>query len=208
MGRVIPFDPLDKMNLAHSVGNALENEKPRRLDELEKFEGSGVYALYYTGDFPAYRLIAQMNQEACLVPIYVGKADSRGKRKGGFIEDSSTGCALYNRLKDHSKSIDQARNLRLEDFWYRRLVVDDLWISLGESLLISRHAPVWNTLVEGFGNHDPGKGRINGKRPLWDMLHPGRSWADKYPENDISAAMIESQAIQYLNERLCGAADF
>jgi hypothetical protein len=34
-------------------------------------------------------------------------------------------------------------------------------------------------LIDGFGNHDPGSGRYKGVRPRWDVLHPGRSWADK-----------------------------
>lgn len=208
MSRVIPFNPLEKVNLAQSVGDALENENPCPLANLEKFEGSGIYALYYRGDFFAYKALASMNEEEFLVPIYVGKADSKGKRKGGFIEGGATGYTLYNRLKDHQKSIVQARNLSIEDFFYRALVVDDLWISLGESLLISKYAPVWNKLVEGFGNHDPGRGRKDGKRPLWDMLHPGRSWAENYPENDTTAAMIGTQASQYLNERLQVMEDF
>ena len=208
MGRVMPFNPLDKMNLANSVGCALEDTDAQPLSSLERFEGSGVYALYYCGAFYAYAPLAKANQDEFLVPIYVGKADSKGKRKGGFIEDSATGYALFNRLKDHKKSIEQADNLLIEDFYYRMLVVDDLWIPLGESLLISKHSPVWNTIVEGFGNHDPGKGRAAGKRPLWDMLHPGRAWADRVPENEINSEMIGSQALQYLDERIEIIEDF
>ena len=63
--------------------------------------------------------------------------------------------------------------------FYRFLVVDDIWIPLGESLLIAKFAPIWNKLIDGFGNHDPGKGRYEGARPKWDTLHPGRGWADK-----------------------------
>lgn len=201
MGNVIPFNPLDKRNLALSVGNALAATDPKPLSELEHFEGSGVYSLYYVGDFGAYEPLSKTNRIEVSCPIYVGKADSKGKRKGGFIEDSSIGMALYKRLSDHAKSISQASNLRIEDFYFRSLVVDDLWISLGESLLISEHAPVWNTLVEGFGNHDPGKGRYQGMRPLWDMFHPGRPWADKLKPNIKSADSLAAEALQYLAER-------
>ena len=201
MGSMIPFNPLDKINLANSVGNALIDTEPVPLSGLQAFEGSGVYSLYYVGDFYAYQPLAELNRLELIAPIYVGKADSKGKRKGGFIEDSSTGNALYKRLCDHANSISQASNLDIADFFCRHLVVDDLWISLGESLMISRHSPVWNVLVEGFGNHNPGKGRIAGKRPLWDMLHPGRSWADSFPENEVSAEKIGQQALSFLSER-------
>ena len=46
-----------------------------------------------------------------------------------------------------------------------------------EAELIRRFMPLWNTLVDGFGNHDPGAGRYNQARSEWDILHPGRSWA-------------------------------
>lgn len=138
-------------------------------------------------------------------PIYVGKADSKGKRKGGFLSEDAKGNALYSRLRQHSTSIQQAENLSLDDFFCRYLVVDDLWISLGESLLIAEHAPVWNLLVEGFGNHNPGKGRHSGARPLWDTLHPGRPWAEKLSPNDRSAESIGKEALQYLRERFAVA---
>jgi len=32
---------------------------------------------------------------------------------------------------------------------------------------------------DGFGNHDPGSGRYNQKRSVWDQVHPGRSWATR-----------------------------
>jgi hypothetical protein len=70
-------------------------------------------------------------------------------------------------------------SLAIADFQARYLTVDDIWIPLGESLLITRFRPVWNIALDGFGNHDPGKGRYNGLRPLWDHLHPGRHWAEK-----------------------------
>ncbi|WP_408004883.1 Eco29kI family restriction endonuclease [Radiobacillus kanasensis] len=32
-----------------------------------------------------------------------------------------------------------------------------------ESYLIRKHIPLWNNLIKGFGNHDPGIGRYNSK---------------------------------------------
>jgi len=34
-------------------------------------------------------------------------------------------------------------------------------ISTVEAALIRYYKPIWNTQIDGFGNHDPGKGRYN-----------------------------------------------
>jgi len=112
-------------------------------------------------------------------PIYVGKAVPAGARKGGFGLDAPQGSVLYRRLCEHAESIKQAPNLKLKDFHCRYLIVDDIWIPLGESLLIETSAPLWNKVLDGFGIHDPGKGRYKQKKSHWDVLHPGRSWANK-----------------------------
>ncbi len=52
--------------------------------------------------------------------------------------------------------------------------------------------PIWNTLIDGFGNHDPGQGRRNQAKSRWDVLHPGRAWADNLRNNDSSADEIVS----------------
>jgi hypothetical protein len=87
--------------------------------------------------------------------------------------------ALHQRLVQHATSIEQAENLKLEEFRCRYLVVVPVWISLAERFLIDHFRPVWNTVVDGFGNHDPGQGRVNMRRPRWDILHPGRPWAKR-----------------------------
>ena len=155
-------------------------EQPAQpLSMLTQFVGVGIYAIYYTGDFPAYAQLAARNREGQFcAPIYVGKAVPKGARKGGGVGEVNS-RALYDRLRDHAESIIAATNLNIDDFHCRFLVVDDIWIPLGESLLIAKFTPVWNALVDGFGNHDPGKGRYVGLRPRWDVLHPGRNWADK-----------------------------
>jgi hypothetical protein len=76
-------------------------------------------------------------------------------------------------------------------------VVDDVWIPLGESLLIQRHRPIWNSLIDGFGNHTPGKGRFEGARPAWDTLHPGRHWAEKCGPSKLTEAQILHHIEQY-----------
>jgi hypothetical protein len=133
----------------------------------------GVYAIYYGGDFPAYQPISS---EDCKRPIYVGKAVPPGARRGGLL-DAPAGRALYNRLREHAESIMQATNLDDEHFRCRYLVIEDIWIPLGETILINHTRPVWNFIVDGFGKHDPGRGRRAGRRSPWDELHPGRPWS-------------------------------
>ncbi len=123
--------------------------------------------------------------------IYVGKAVPKGARTGGFGLDAQRGAALFARLKDHGKSIAAADNLDLKDFSCRFLSVDDIWIPLGESLLIERLNPLWNRVVDGFGNHDPGAGRHAGKRSAWDVLHPGRSFAKNLAEGTSEAEILD-----------------
>jgi len=131
-------------------------------------------------------------------PLYVGKAVPSGARKGGYDVDASPGNVLYRRLMQHSESISQAENLDLSDFACRWLVVDDIWIPLGESLLINRLSPVWNQALDGFGNHDPGKGRYGGQRPPWDVLHPGRVWATRFKDNAKSPEEIIARVRKHL----------
>ena len=179
MSDSMPYNPLDKGNLGASVAEALLGRRVHPLGELRRFEGAGIYAIYYTGSFAAYSAIAKRNLENRFeAPIYVGKAIPKGGRKGGKQSEGTSG-ALFTRLGDHRDSVRAAANLSLDDFYCRFLVVDDIWIPLGESLLIAKFSPIWNTLVDGFGNHDPGKGRYEGMRPRWDVIHPGRDWAER-----------------------------
>jgi hypothetical protein len=178
------YNPLDKLRLGESVAKALLARQVSDLPPSETFVGAGIYALYYTGPFPAYRKVTSRNtKDQWASPIYVGKAVPPGARKGGYGLDQSPGEVLYRRLKEHSESIDQAENLSLSDFKCRYLIVDDIWIPLGESLLISMFSPLWNQILDGFGNHDPGAGRYNQQRSSWDVVHPGRPWAKKLKPN-------------------------
>ena len=136
--------------------------------------------IYYVGSFPAYEPIVTPNRNGEFwQPIYVGKAIPKGGRKGGITADASKGTALRDRLRQHAASIEQANNLELQDFHYRCLMVDDIWIPLGENMLIETFKPIWNIVIDGFGNKDPGNRRATQYRSSWDVLHPGRAFAEK-----------------------------
>jgi len=197
---VVPFNPLDKRNLGASVADALLTSKVHSLAELSQFNGAGIYAIYYTGDFPAYEEIAKRNQnDQFSTPMYVGKAVPAGARKGVNTTAGLNSKVLWNRLKQHADSIKVAENLSLDDFYCRYLVVDDIWIPLGESLVINHFSPIWNTYVDGFGNHDPGKGRYAGMLPRWDVLHPGRTWAVRCASRSETQADIIREVMHVIS---------
>jgi len=194
-----PYNPLDRGNLAVSVAEALLAKRLQQLGGFKPFTGAGIYAIYYVGTFPAYKAISQRNKSGKFeAPIYVGKAIPKGARKGVIDSSATTTRALYSRLQEHAESIQAVKSLDIKDFHCRYLVVDDIWIPLGESLLIAKFAPIWNTVIDGFGNHDPGKGRYAGMRPRWDVLHSGRNWADKCVSRPENAGQISKEVEEFL----------
>ena len=161
------------------------------------FAGVGVYALYYLGSFEHYSDIVRQNQQGSPRPIYIGKAVPKGWRTGRTT-DSDQDKGLYQRLKEHTRSIDSVENLEVCDFRCRFMILNDVetdLISAVESTLIRTHKPLWNTVVDGFGNHDPGKGRYNQSRSEWDVLHRGRIWADRLngPEPQLESIIAKIQ---------------
>jgi hypothetical protein len=64
--------------------------------------------------------------------------------------------------------------------------VDDIWIPLGENVLIEAFKPIWNLVVDGFGNKDPGRRRASQYCSPWDVLHPGRVFAEKLADGGIT----------------------
>lgn len=192
------FNPLNKRNLGESVAKALLVGEVSLLPP-SPFEGAGIYAIYYVGHYPSYERIAALNRGGKFEwPIYVGKAVPPGARKGGFGLDSDPDSVLFKRLKEHAISIEQVVNLDLADFRCRFLVVDDIWIPLAESLLIESLRPVWNMQIDGFGNHDPGAGRRNQRKSPWDILHPGRPWADKLAGTGRGVDEVKEDAEAYI----------
>ena len=169
------YNPLDKRNLAESVAKALVSKPREPVRPAERFRGAGIYILYYKGDFRPYAPISRTE-----TPIYVGKAVPKGSRRGALGLDRTPGYVLYERLAKHAESFEQvAPGLRLKDFNCQYLVVEDIFIPLGESLMIAMHHPIWNQLIPGFGNHDPGGGRRDQRRSEWDTVHEGRPWVER-----------------------------
>jgi hypothetical protein len=197
--QVSPFNPLDKTNIGESVAKAVLQQPIGQLPPDKPFIGAGIYVIYYEGDFPLYKDIAEQNRnDLYLWPIYIGKAVPAGARKGGYGLGADPGQVLFKRLTEHATSINQVRNLKLNDFRCRFLVVDDIWIPLAESLLIEMFSPLWNQKIDGFGNHDPGQGRYNQQRSPWDTIHPGRPWAEKLPNASLDEQKIRETTAKYI----------
>lgn len=165
-----------------------------------KFSGVGVYAIYYIGKSDYYKGLYEENRLEFCMPIYIGKAVILGWRQGNIAGKIGQTYKLYNRLTEHSKSIEQAENIELSDFYCRFMILEgggeDL-VSTIEAALIRHYKPIWNTSVDGFGNHDPGSGRYNQAKSEWDILHPGRFWADKCVGTSTSKGLIEAKAKEY-----------
>jgi len=142
--------------------------------------GPGVYALYYLGDYELYGNLTQLNRSTCVHPIYAGKAVPLGWRTARVSLSESK--ELFHRLNQHAASIQQGADLYLDDFRCRFMILNDIESDLVgpvEAALIRTYRPLWNSVVDGFGNHDPGKGHYNQAKSQWDVLHPGRYWAER-----------------------------
>jgi len=151
------------------------------LPPTNRFPNAGVYALYYLGPFKHYQFITVTNRKDATTPIYVGKAVPPGWRVGRAATGGSTAVGpLYKRLAEHANNINKAENLDASDFRCRFMILGGMesdLISACEAQLIRQLRPLWNTVVDGFGNHTPGEGRFDQARSEWDVLHPGREWA-------------------------------
>lgn len=166
------YDPLTYNNLMAGLVVHFERRPRKALGDTDDVEGPGIYALYYAGTFSPYASIANSEH-----PIYVGKAVPPGLRKGDIVDANAP--ALRRRLREHAKSIDAAGNINLADFACKHMAIEPVWITLAERFLIEQYSPLWNLALDGFGDHNPGKGRRDSQRSWWDTMHPGRPWAEE-----------------------------
>ncbi|MEZ5493022.1 MAG: Eco29kI family restriction endonuclease [Pseudomonadales bacterium] len=175
-----------------------------QLPPPESFVGTGVYALYYTGNNKLYEKYAELNRLAYSHPIYVGKAVPKGWRQSR-ISDAGEGTQskeLFSRLREHARSITVGSGLALEHFSCRFVIFEhegsDM-ISTIEASLIKLNRPLWNTAVDGFGNHDPGSGRYEQAKSDWDVIHSGRGWAEKCNGKPKAKSVILRNIDNHLN---------
>ncbi len=190
------FDPSNPKVVGRFVALALVAQDRHPLAEIPKFYGSGVYAIYYNGTFPAYQPISGSE-----TPIYVGQAAPTIPNARTPMEQ---GARLCGRLSDHRKNIGKASGtLNLADFEFRSLVVQSGWETAAEDYLIHLFRPIWNSetnILYGLGKHgDSATTRAN-KRSPWDTLHPGRAWAVATAEDAKPVAQIDAELAAHFDQ--------
>ncbi len=183
------FDPSNPKVVGRFVALAMVAQDRQPLSGVPRFYGSGVYAIYYKGMFPAYRSISGTE-----TPVYVGQA---APSVSNARTPTEQGAKLSGRLIEHRKNIAKANNtLDLEDFEFRSLVVQSGWETAAEDYLIHLFRPIWNSqtnILYGLGKHgDSAQTRAN-KRSPWDTLHPGRTWAAASASDAKSVAQINTE---------------
>ena len=143
------FDPTNPDTAGRLVALALLAQERVPLARIARTYGSGVYAIYYIGDHPAYLAVSRTE-----TPIYIGKADPKNADARTSREQ---GPQLYGRLADHRRMIKTVGEhatknglpypLRVEDFLCRRLVCATNAQLVAERHLIGTFKPIWNNEV-------------------------------------------------------------
>lgn len=172
----------------------------------ESFKGAGVYAIYCVARTGIYRKYGdEINRRYYDVPIYVGKAVPPGWRQSR-VNGADPGNALYGRLRQHAESIRCGKGLNVNDFTCRFVILEggavDMIAAL-EAAIIAEHTPLWNSVIDGFGNHDPGVKRVTGKRPQWDCLHPGRPWAMRMTGDEFTVSELKKRVTDFMMGLKC-----
>lgn len=174
-----PFDPLAVENVGVTLAVELLEQPLHPLPPAEKFSGAGVYALYYVGKHSAYSGLVALGggKGGTRYPVYIGSA-VRENAKQGFTPRHTSQARLWTRLGHHAASISEVETagsdpkFKLADFRCRFLVINDAYVTLAESVLITTFRPAWNGM--GFGSKVVGGQRMTGRPSLWDSLHVGR----------------------------------
>jgi hypothetical protein len=185
------FDPGNPRTIGFFIALAMTAQPRQPLGELQEFYGSGVYAIYYRGDFDLYAPLRDAE-----TPIYVGQAAPGNEHAQTPVEQ---GIRLAARLNEHRKNIVRASStLDIKDFEYRALVVQTGWETGAEDYLIRLFKPIWNSetkLVFGLGKHGDSAETRRNKRSPWDTLHAGREWAG-------ADAIIDAKSPEIIREEL------
>jgi hypothetical protein len=190
------FDPSEPRLIGYFVALALISQDRRPLGGLPKFYGSGVYAIYYTGDHDLYAPISRTE-----TPIYVGKADPPANATTVIQQEMK----LHGRLDEHRKSITKVQGIEIKDFECRALAVQSGYQAAAEAHLIKLFRPIWNNetrILFGIGKHgDAATTRANNKSP-WDTVHPGRAWAADNEEKKTADEIRAGVAVHFANSHI------
>ncbi|MDQ6702619.1 MAG: Eco29kI family restriction endonuclease [Pseudomonadota bacterium] len=203
------FDPGNPRTIGFFIALVMTAQPRQPLGSMGEFYGSGVYAIYYNGDYPHYEPLRGTE-----TPIYIGQAAPGNKNARTPVEQ---GLRLAARLNEHRKNIERATSLCIKDFECRALVVQTGWEIGAEDYLIRLFQPIWNSetgLVFGLGKHGDSAGTRRNKRSPWDTLHEGRVWAAaemltdaKSPQeiaDELTAHFAETKIYKTFDDVLAG----
>ncbi len=187
------------------IEQLLKETPAKPLSKIEPIRGSGLYVIYYVGRHSpvlAYEPTAKRNRRSRWgEPVYISIAKPSGAAARLRSTDHTVGNSLYNALRNHAKSIEMVNEhltLDIRDFYYKALPVDPLNAQVAEMILLDRHAPIWNTVVRGFANHNVGRTRLGQRRSRWDIMHMGRPWgADCQWNEEGTLEILSDLALHY-----------
>ncbi|MFD0272677.1 Eco29kI family restriction endonuclease [Kitasatospora sp. NPDC059646] len=161
------FDPLSTEQIANTICETFERQPLVSMThEIPRFEGSGLYALYYRGtSVDLYSPLAHLQ-----IPVYAGQALSSNSATGEKVREK---FPLHSRLKQHRLSIIEG-GLPIAEFRFRALLLPDVHADLGENGLRVGYQPIWNSRLKGFGSKEQGATTRKSKKSMWDTVHDGR----------------------------------
>ena len=194
------FGPLAVENVGVTLAVELLEQPLTSTPPPNAFVGAGVYALYYSGDHPAYEGLTRIDKGRHKYPVYIGQAAGESSKQGFNFSSSTTKKKLYERIAQHAKSIDEVNNLELGDFRCRFLVLNDAYIALAEAVLIRAFRPAWNGM--SFGSKVVGKNGMGGNIGLCDALHPGRGGRPAGTQRADEAASFIAKRVAELREEI------
>ena len=162
------FDPMSTEHVSRAVCRELERQPLVMFEpEIPRFNGSGLYAIYYQGEsVELYKPLASYK-----IPVYVGQAESHNSATG---KGSKARDRLWKRISGHKRSISDGE-LPINEFGVRLLLLPDVHANLGENGLRVNYLPAWNTVLHGFGSNEQGSSTRKSARTKWDTVHQGRS---------------------------------
>jgi hypothetical protein len=181
------FDPLSTEQIANTICETFERQPLVSMThEIPRFEGSGLYALYYRGaSVDLYLPLAALQ-----IPVYAGQALSSNSATGERVRER---FPLHGRLKHHRISIMEG-GLPISEFRFRALLLPDVHADLGENGLRVGYQPLWNSKLKGFGSKEQGATTRQSKKSKWDTVHDGRRRTHGGVVHDTEALIVQAKA--------------
>ncbi|MET9083402.1 Eco29kI family restriction endonuclease [Streptomyces sp. NPDC004237] len=181
------FDPLSTEQIAITICQIFERQPLVSMTyEIPRFEGSGLYALYYRGgSVDLYLPLATLQ-----IPVYAGQALSSNSATGERVRGR---FPLHSRLKSHRTSIMEG-GLPISEFRFRALLLPDVHADLGENGLRVGYQPLWNSKLTGFGSREQGATTRQSKKSKWDTVHDGRRRTHGGIVHDVEALIAQAKA--------------